>query len=136
MPVVRAVLDTNIFVSALLGKGPPARLYEAFEQGSFWLVSSKELIAELAEVLLRPELAISPADIKTAFRLLRRRALIIRPKHHVNICRDPSDNLVLECALSGNADWIVTGDKDLLVLHPFRGIGIISPTSFLRHLSS
>lgn len=134
MPVVRAVLDTNVFVSALLGKGSPTRLYEAFKQGSFWLVSSKELIAELAEVLLRPELAISAADIKIAFRLLRRRALIIQPTHRINVCRDPSDNLVLECALSGNSDWIVTGDKDLLVLHPFRGIRIVSPTSFLKRL--
>ena len=82
------VLDTNVFVSALLGKGAPARLYQAFTQGAFKLVSSKELIAELAEVLLRPELAIPPFDIKEAFRLIRRHALIIRVSHHVDVCRE------------------------------------------------
>jgi len=44
------------------------------------------------------------------------------------------DDIVLECALSGNADFVVTGDKDLLVLDPFRGIRIVSPVAFLRHL--
>lgn len=134
MPVVRAVLDTNVFVSALLGKGPPTRIYEGFKNGKFELISSKELIAEVAQVLMRPELGIPPEEIKAAFKLLRRRASVIRPKHRINICRDPSDDLVLECAVSGRADWIVTGDQDLLVLHPFRGISIVSPQEFLRRL--
>lgn len=134
MPAVRAVLDTNIFVSAFLGKGPPARIYEAFKKGEFELISSKELVAEAAEVLMRPALGIPPEDIKPAFRLLRKRALIIRPKDRIDVCRDPSDDLVLECAVSGKADWIVTGDQDLLSLHPYRGISIVSPKEFLKQL--
>lgn len=51
-------------------------------------------------------------------------------------CCNPTDNLVLEGAFSGNADWVVTGDQDILVLHPFRGIEIVSPTNFLKHLSA
>lgn len=134
MPAPRAVLDTNVFVSALLGNGPPARIYEAFAHEAFWLVTSKALLAEIAEVLLRPTLRIPPDDVKSAFRLLQRRALIIRPTHHITACRDPKDNLVLECAASGAARWLVTGDHDLLALHPFHGIRIVSPAAFLKTL--
>lgn len=134
--MLRAVLDTNIFVSALLGKGPPAKLYEAFRNGEFELVCSKPLVAELADVLLRPELDIPPDDVKTAFRLLRQHAVFVRPKHRLSVCRDPEDNRFLESALSGAADFLVTGDRDLLALNPFRGIRIVSPSAFLTHLRS
>lgn len=135
MPAPRAVLDTNVFVSALLGKGPSARLYEALKEGRFWLVLSNALIAEIAEALLRPKLSIPPSDIKAVFKLFRKRTLIVRPKEPVRICRDPEDNFILECALAGQVAWIVTGDKDLLALHPFRGIHIVPPSTFFKHLS-
>ena len=134
MPVPRVVLDTNVFVSALFGKGPSTRLYDAFREDALQLVSSHALITELADVLLRPELGIPLEDVRLAFRLLRQQAFIIRPKHQVNACRDPKDDRVLECALSGQAGFIVTGDKDLLVLDPFRGIRILSPSAFLKRL--
>ena len=136
MSAPRAVLDTNVFVSALLGKGPPARLYEAFKEGSFWLVCSKESLAEVAEVLLRPELGIPSREIKLLFRFLQQRAAIVRPTFSINACRDPKDDFILACAVSGRAEWVVTGDNDLLVLNPFRGIHIVTPTVFLNHLSS
>lgn len=135
MPALRVVLDTNVFVSALFGKGPPARLYDAFKEGRFCLVSSHTLIAELADVLLRPELGIPAVDVKTAFRILRRRALILRPRVRVTACRDPKDDRVLECAVAGGAEVLVTGDRDLLALDPFRGIRIVTPSAFLRRLA-
>lgn len=58
-------------------------------------------------------------------------ALFIEPELRISVCRHPKDNKFLELAIAGNADCIVTGDKDLLVLHPFRGIKIISPSDFL-----
>ena len=136
MPATRVVLDTNVFVSALLGKGPPSRLYGEFIAGTFELVCSKALLSELAEVLIRPELAIPSVEIKTLFRLLRHRALLVRSIRPINACRDPADNMPLECAVFGNAEWIVSGDKDLLILHPFHGVKIVSPADFLKHLSA
>ena len=135
MPAPRVVLDANIFVSALLGKGSPFHLYEAFKIGAIEVVCSKQLLSELAEVLLRPKFDIRSDEIKVLFRLLRHKATIVRALHRVAVCRDPKDNFILECALSGNASWIVTGDKDLLVLNPFRGIRIVPPTDFLKHLA-
>ncbi len=55
----------------------------------------------------------------------------IEPKIEITECRDPKDNKFLELAVAGNADCIVTGDKDLLVLDPFRNIRIITPKEFL-----
>ena len=49
----------------------------------------------------------------------------------IQVCRDPKDNMILELAVSGNADYIITGDADLLVLNPFRGISIVTPADFL-----
>ena len=90
MAVPCAVLDTNVLVAALLGKGAPATIYARFRSGAFWLVSSKALIAELAEVLLRPELAIPRTEVRTLFRVLRHRALIVRSTPRLNACRGVS----------------------------------------------
>jgi predicted nucleic acid-binding protein len=63
--------------------------------------------------------------------VLLREPRLVEVTVHVGECRDPRDNKFLELAISGNADCIVTGDQDLLVLHPFRGISIVSPRGFL-----
>ena len=136
MPVPRVVLDANVFISALLGKGSPSRLYEAFKAGKLELVCSKPLLAELAEVLFRQEFAIQPGEIKALFRLLRQKSTIVRPSQRVRACRDPKDNAVLECAFEGKASAIVSGDGDLLSLHPFRSIPILSPRIFVAALKS
>ena len=56
------------------------------------------------------------------------------PQHRITACRDPKDNVVLEVAVAREVDYIVTGDEDLLVLHPFEGITIVGPAEFLRAL--
>ena len=93
------------------------------------------MFLELAEVLLRPERGISSTDFDEALKLLLNKSVIVKAAHSVTACRDPKDDVVLECAMTGNADWIVTGDRDLLVLHPFHGINIVNPASFLEYLS-
>lgn len=59
-------------------------------------------------------------------------ATLIEIDETINVCRDPKDNMLLELAVSGNADMIITGDTDLLALNPFRGIAILSPQAFLN----
>jgi len=66
--------------------------------------------------------------------LIRKKAQVVNPAHKITLCRDPRDNLVLECALAGKADFIVTGDEDLLVLKKFKSISIITPKNFIKHL--
>ena len=135
---MRAVIDTNVFVSALLQGAVPRRVYTAFLRGHLTPVFSGETLAELIDVLARPPLRIlmHQSEIDGLLTLIQRDALLVRPTHHLRACRDPKDNMLLECALAGRADCIVTGDEDLLTLHPFHGLPILRPTDFLRWLSS
>lgn len=66
--------------------------------------------------------------------LLLVRGLLVIPQRRIEVCRDRSDNMVLEAAVAGQADYIVTGDEDLLVLRLFEGIRIVEPAEFLRAL--
>ena len=68
------------------------------------------------------------------FHLLRRTALLIQDIAPIAVCRDPADDMFLALALEGHAEIILTGDQDLLVLHPFRGVAILEPREFLDRI--
>ena len=135
MPAIKAVIDTNILVSILKGSPALTPLYSAFKTGKFKLIVSGQLLKEMSRVLRRPELKIEPRDIKELFRLVKIKAWRIEPAIKLcEVCRDPKDEFILELALSARADLIVTGDKDLLVLSPFRGIPVITAKAFIELL--
>ncbi|HFE66080.1 MAG TPA: putative toxin-antitoxin system toxin component, PIN family, partial [Chloroflexi bacterium] len=106
----------------------------------FTLIYSIEILEELADVLSRPRIArkygISEQDIVRVVRLILTRGEKVVPQQKIEICRDPKDNKFLEAAVSGNADVIVSGDYDLLVLHLFGDILIISPREFLHKIEA
>jgi uncharacterized protein len=130
--MIRAVLDTNILVSALIGKGPSRSILAAFKEKRFILVTSAELLAELLDVIGRPVFGLSRSDQTEIIGLLGGNAHIVTPTIHVDDCRDAKDNIVLDCALAGRATHIVTGDKDLLALNPYRGISVVTPAVFSK----
>lgn len=134
---VRAVLDTNIFISMLIGGHVSGLLYDAFISGGFKIIFSHPLLAELLETLKKERLKrlFHSEDIATLLELIRRDVFLILPRHRIQACRDPKDNIVLECAVEGGADFIVTGDKDLLSLNPYRGISIVTPRKFVGVLN-
>lgn len=135
MKELKVVIDSNILVSILKGSPSLSLIYTAFREGHFKLAISAEILKELAAVLYRPHLQINPNDIKELFKLLRMKAMRVRPRtQFVNACRDPKDNFILEIAVEAKVDFIVTGDNDLLVLKSFRGIPIIKPKEFFSHL--
>ena len=127
---MRAVVDTNVLISALIGKGSSSRIFKAFRENRFVLLISGELLAELVEVLERPVFGLSAADRNELVGLLGRKAEIVVPRRRITDCRDPKDNIVLECATAGDATHIVTGDQYLLVLNPYQGIEIMRPADF------
>ena len=96
------------------------------------------MLAELAQVLARPRIrakySLTDADIRTLIDLLLLRGQAVAPVTQVVACRDPKDDVFLEVALAGQAERIVSGDNDLLTLHPFRGIPIITPATFLAEM--
>ena len=129
---VRVVCDTNILVSALLGSPTNQKIYETFKAGHIILLFSKETLAELAEVLGRPKFKIPSPALRSLFRIVRQRARIIRKVKSVELCRDPKDNMILGSALSGKADFLVTGDKDILAVSLISDCQILTPSKFLE----
>ncbi|MFH2031249.1 MAG: putative toxin-antitoxin system toxin component, PIN family [Bacteroidota bacterium] len=134
--VPRVVIDNNVFISALLKSKNCSAILEAFLDGKFDLVISEELISELIDVVSQPKFSsiILTKDINELLELLSKEVEIILPKSKFFTCRDTKDNMVLECAFSGDVECIVTGDNDLLELKKFKGIPILTPQKFLKYI--
>jgi putative PIN family toxin of toxin-antitoxin system len=130
----RVVLDTNTLISRLLSRHSiPARAVD-LAIADHQILTSEATLIELADVLGRakfdPYVTIGERqDFLRTFDRIAERIEVLRP---VRACRDPRDNKFLELAIDGEADVIVTGDDDLLVLHPFRGVSILTPARFLQ----
>lgn len=129
------VFDSNALVSASLLKKSISRqaLDRARQMGK--LLFSLPTITELNEVLRREEFNkyVTEEERIQLLATMLREALLKAPTETITDCRDSKDNKFLELAVSGNADCIVSGDADLLVLHPFRGIPILTPHVFLNY---
>ena len=131
---MRCVFDTSVLVSAvLLPNAKPRRALDLALQNGKVLLSFPTLV-EIHEVLNRAHFRryVDEADIRTFLAALIRETTWIDVDQRISVCRDPKDDKFLELALSGNATHLVSGDNDLLVLHPFRGIQILPPHRFLE----
>jgi len=130
----RVVFDTNALVSRLLlpNSVPACAVHKAIGEAD--ILMSDATLSELAEVLSREkfDVYVSVEDRQTFIRLLGRIVEMIPEGHIVHTCRDPRDDKFLEVAVNGEADVIVTGDEDLLALHPFRGIEIVTPNIYVE----
>jgi uncharacterized protein len=130
----RYVFDTNVIVSALLFElGNPSKAFRyALQHGEILL--SLALLEELSDVLGREKFnRFVTSDERDEFlATFVDQAILVEVIESVQACRDPKDDKVLELAVNGQAEYIVSGDKDLLVLHPFRGVKIITAEEFLR----
>ncbi|MDP2808261.1 MAG: putative toxin-antitoxin system toxin component, PIN family [bacterium] len=131
----RFVFDTNVVISALLLNRSAAR--QAFDKaiGQGALLISQATIEELNEVLRRKGFGkyVTEEERMEFITELVRGAALEEITDTVTACRDPKDNKFLELALSGKAVCIVSGDDDLLALHPFRGIPVLTPRQFLDY---
>jgi putative PIN family toxin of toxin-antitoxin system len=129
IPLARVVIDLNQFVSGLISsQGQPRRLLDHFRHGSFTLVISHQVRDELDEVLQREKFStrfgLTPEQRAAFLSLVDARARFIEPLRRVPVAiRDPKDEIVLATALGGVADYLVTGDADLLVLKDDPSIG-------------
>ncbi|MBI1917760.1 MAG: putative toxin-antitoxin system toxin component, PIN family [Planctomycetes bacterium] len=136
MNETRTVIDTSIAVSAvLLPRSVPRQAFDAAAARGKLLVS-EATIAELDEVLRRPKFnRYIPEENRLEFlAALVREAEQVEITEEITACRDAKDNKFLELAISGRASHIISGDGDLLVLHPFRGIAVVTPQTFLTSL--
>lgn len=130
----RFVIDTNIFISFLLLKNSkPGQAYIKAEQDGIVLMSNN-LIGELSDVLTRSKFDkyVSRKTRNDFLISLMYKCLWIHPEEKIMVCRDFKDNMILELAVCGKADYIISGDKDLLVLKKFRETLILTPDEFIQ----
>ena len=130
---MRVVVDTNVFVSAALkdNSTPALAVRIVAERGG--LLKSEATEQQLLEVLARPEFApLVPPETVAWLRQVLAAAELVTIAERVAACRDPSDDKFLELAVNGKADVIVSGDRDLRDLNPFRGIRIMTPADFVK----
>ena len=137
---MKAVADTNVLISGLLWSGPSASLLDRGASRLIGLVTSKEILTELEEVLSRPHLVerlrLRGQTVAGIMQTYRAVAQIVEPAQ-VELpaaLRDPKDLHVLRCAVGARVDAIVTGDRDLLVLKEFADIPIVTPRQFLASI--
>lgn len=128
---LRVVIDTNIWISFLIGKSLTG-LSEAIISDQIIVLFSDDLFDELIKVLKRPKFKkyFSETAIEDLVTLLYEKVELVEITHHFEDCRDAKDNFLLDLAVSGHANYLVTGDADLLILNPFQGIEIISYQHF------
>lgn len=142
---INAVIDTNVWISALLNPhGYPALLRASFEAGKFQAVISPPLLEELVDVLQRPRIKdkyrIRPEDIEELVVLIEEKCKTVIIMGEMTVCRDKDDNRVIETAVAGGAQYIVTRDDDLKrdeVVIDFlsrQGICVVTVGNFLQYL--
>ena len=132
---LRIILDTNLWISYLISK-KLIKIDLLLEMGKIRLIYSAELLGEFLEVARRPKFSkfFSEEDVVELMRLISTFAEIIEIQSVVDICRDSKDNFLLALAKDSKADYLVTGDKDLLEIEEFEGTQILTYADFEKAL--
>jgi putative PIN family toxin of toxin-antitoxin system len=133
--MIHAVVDANVLVSGLFWDKNPGYILIFHQQGRFKMLFTAETLDELQNVLSRPKFALRLQVVESSVeRVIEQfhEGELVTPAHVPEASvRDAKDRAILACAAGGNADYIVTGDQDLLVLGTYEGAQIVSPVQFL-----
>jgi putative PIN family toxin of toxin-antitoxin system len=134
--LLKAVIDTNVWISALIGRGYPKKIKDCLNARLFQAVYAQELFAELVEVLSRPKHAakIQATEIYKLLQLIEEVAILVELSQIENINRDVKDNMFLACAAVSDSDYIVSGDPDLVDLVCYKNTKIVTPAQFVTIL--
>lgn len=133
---MRVVLDTNIIVSASLFGGKPKQILKYSLNDALITVTSQELLQELARTLYRlSQKYDSELNITAILHNIAAHFELVAPTSKLHILADEPDNRVLEAAVAGQCDLIITGDKRFLELQEFQGIRIVTANQFLEQIS-
>jgi putative PIN family toxin of toxin-antitoxin system len=138
-PRLKAVLDTNVWISAMLWGGLPAEIMKAAEGGRVTLLLSEGAVEEMSRVLSHDRLRKVYEGAGVSREELVERALslsrVVKVKTKLGVVlRDPSDDKFLECAVDGGADYLVSGDEHLLEIKEYRGIEVLTAREFVEIL--
>jgi putative PIN family toxin of toxin-antitoxin system len=130
---MRIVIDSNVFVSSFFWGGHPREVFERIINGLDELYITDEIIEEILSVMNSGKFDTNNNEIEDYIKIIKKYSeRIISSSVPESISRDKDDNKILQCGLDGNVDFIVTGDKDLLVLREYKTIKIINPKDYLE----
>lgn len=134
--MLRAVLDTNVLISAQLSsRGAPALILDLLLSRSFRCYVSRELLAEYEAVLLRPRFNLPEQHVVRSIAELKKKMIYVAPRKALRVCSDTGDDNVVECALEARADYVVTGNLGHFPRR-FQDIRFVTPRDFLTVLAS
>lgn len=134
---MKVVLDANVIVSAFISsRGAPRQIVDQWRAEAFQLLTSEAILLEVSRVLRYPKIAalhrLTETELREFLTLLRKESAVVITTETLAVSPDETDNRYLECAVAGSADYLVTGDKrHSLPLTKYRGVWIVSPTTFL-----
>jgi putative PIN family toxin of toxin-antitoxin system len=128
---VRAVFDTNVLVAAFAAEGICSKIMTRGRKKQFHLIVCPVILQEFNRVLIK-KFSATRNEARSALRIASEAIhSVVHPSESMqSVCRDPDDDAILACALEAKADYLVTGDEDLLELKTFKGIRIVTPRDF------
>ncbi|KJU84263.1 protein containing DUF132 [Candidatus Magnetobacterium bavaricum] len=139
--MTKVVLDTNVFVSAIITpQGKSARILRLVWEGKIQMVTSADIMSEIRDVLLYSKIRKyhlrTPEQIETYLEDVVGFSEVTCGQLKIDAVKsDPADNKIIECALEGNVDFIISGDRHLLNLINYQGIKIVAPSTFLESIT-
>lgn len=138
MKADRVVLDTNVLISAALSPYGKPFACLAWVLDNATLITSRELLDELDTRLARPKFSkyLNDPQRRAFVADLALASAMVEVRGVIKVCRDPDDDKLLEMAIAGGADCLVTGDQDLLILNPFRGVPVLTPAQFVAAVAA
>jgi putative PIN family toxin of toxin-antitoxin system len=132
---MKVVIDINIFVSSFFWKGNPRKVLDRIIEGTDELFITNEILEQIAEVMSRKKFHIDKEGIEYYLKSIEEIAHKLTNTIKIRDgSRDKDDNVILACGLTGNVDYIITGDDDLLVLKEYSGIKIVTPKEYLEKI--
>ena len=135
--MLRVVIDTTVWVSGIFWHGLPNEILEMWKAGDFEIIVSEAILEEIERKLHEKavEFEIETEIVSEWLDLITIEAIFVQPQEKIRACRDPDDDMFLEAAVEGRADFIVSGDKDLTDMGEFREIKLVKPTQFYDFLT-
>ncbi|MDR2971491.1 MAG: putative toxin-antitoxin system toxin component, PIN family [Bacteroidales bacterium] len=135
---MKTVVDINILISASIWRGKPEAVILRAAEGLDTLFVTDDIIAEIENTIQKPKFENRQEQINAIMSIVEKygKKITVHPEHKItDVCRDPKDNIYLECAIAAQADYIITGDKDLLVLKEYQGVKIVNANEYLEMIN-